>query len=52
MPISKQAALQKMRNKGFVFDAARDFITDKSMDRLAQDAMVTQRIRSAQSRGQ
>ncbi len=41
MPISKQAALLKMRDKGFVFDSARDFITDKTMDRLAQDAMVT-----------
>ena len=41
MAISKYEALSAMREKGFIFDSVKDFITKDSMNRLAQDAMIT-----------
>lgn len=41
MTVSKYEALSAMREKGFIFDSAKDFITEESMTRLANDAMIT-----------
>lgn len=38
MVMSRQEALRTMRDNGFIFDGARDFITDDNIDRLAMDA--------------
>lgn len=38
MALNTMMALQKMREAGFIFDSAKDFITPKNMDRLAMDA--------------
>lgn len=41
MAISKYEAFNAMREKGFIFDSARDFIRPDTINRLAQDAALT-----------
>ena len=38
---TKYEAFSAMREKGFIFDSAKDFIRPETIDRLANDAMIT-----------
>ena len=40
--MNEREALRKMREKGFIFDGAKGFITKNNIDRLAHDsALIT-----------
>ena len=39
--MNEREALNKMREKGFIFDGAKGLITKKTIDRIARDSMIT-----------